>query len=92
MRRGAYNALTMSEPWYTDGLRFRCTRCGHCCTGAPGYVWVEDEELRAIAEFRGEPVEEVTGLYTRPAWRGRTLREHFGLAPVGAEERIAVPA
>ena len=31
----------MAEPWYRDGLRFECTRCGHCCTGAPGYVWVD---------------------------------------------------
>ena len=65
----------MSEPWYQDGLRFRCTRCGHCCTGAPGYVWVNDEELSAIAEFRGETVEQVRGLYTRMARRGRTLRD-----------------
>jgi Fe-S-cluster containining protein len=65
----------MSEPWYKDGLRFECTRCGKCCTGAPGFVWVNDDELRAIAEFRGESVEEVTGLYTRLARRRRTLRE-----------------
>jgi uncharacterized protein len=63
------------QPWYKDGLRFRCTRCGNCCTGAPGYVWTSDEELAAIAEFRGESLEEVEGLYTRMANRGRTLRE-----------------
>ena len=65
----------MSEPWFKDGLRFRCTRCGNCCTGAPGFVWVDDGELAAIAEFRGESVEEVTGRYTRLAKSGRTLRE-----------------
>ena len=65
----------MSEPWYQDGLRFTCTRCGKCCTGEPGYVWVNAEEVAAIAEFRGEPVEEVTALYTRLAGRRRTLRE-----------------
>ena len=65
----------MSEPWYKDGLRFGCTRCGKCCTGEPGFVWVNDDELRAIAEFRGESVEEVTGLCTRLARRRRTLRE-----------------
>ena len=65
----------MSEPWYWDGLRFQCTRCGHCCTGAPGHVWVNDEELAAIAAHRGEPLVEVAGLYTRPAHRGRSLRE-----------------
>jgi Fe-S-cluster containining protein len=65
----------MSEPWYQDGLRFRCTRCGHCCTGEPGFVWVNDEELAAIAGQRGETVEEVMALYTRMAPQGRTLRE-----------------
>src|SRR5262249_22881448 len=44
-------------------------------TGSPGYVWVNDEEVAAIAEVRGETVEEGTGLYTRPGHRGRTLRD-----------------
>jgi Fe-S-cluster containining protein len=65
----------VAEPWYKDGLRFTCTRCGHCCTGEPGYVWVTDEDLQAIAEFRGESLEEVRALYTRWSDRGRTLRE-----------------
>lgn len=66
----------MSEDvWFKEGLPFQCTRCGHCCTGSPGYVWVNDEELDAIAEYRGESVAEVTGLYTRMAKRGRTLRD-----------------
>jgi Fe-S-cluster containining protein len=65
----------MSEPWYQDGLRFSCTRCGHCCTGEPGNVWVTDEELAAIAAHRGETLEEVRSLYTRWTARGRTLRE-----------------
>src|SRR3954447_17163347 len=65
----------MSERWYADGLRFTCTQCGHCCTGAPGFVWVTDEEIAAIAEHLGRPAEEVRGLYTKPAHRGLTLRE-----------------
>ncbi|HLN31227.1 MAG TPA: YkgJ family cysteine cluster protein [Gemmataceae bacterium] len=65
----------MTEPWYQNGLRFRCTRCGNCCTGAPGYVWVDEEEIAAIAEYRGETLHEVTALYTRAAPRGRSLRE-----------------
>lgn len=64
-----------SEPWYQNGLRFTCTRCGNCCSGAPGFVWVEEEHLQAIADFRGEPLAEVRDLYTRIARRGRTLRE-----------------
>lgn len=61
--------------WYRDGLRFECTRCGKCCTGEPGYVWVNDEELVALAKFRGEPLREFRAVYTRPARGGVTLKE-----------------
>ena len=63
------------KPWYQDGLRFRCTMCGHCCTGAPGFVWVNDGEIQALAEFLHEPVEQTIALHTRPLRRGRSLRE-----------------
>jgi len=38
------------EPWYKDGLRFKCTQCGDCCTGAPGFVWVNAAEIAALAK------------------------------------------
>src|SRR5690348_15485015 len=63
------------DPWFKEGLRFRCTRCGHCCTGEPGFVWVDDAELAALADHLGESVEQTRALYTRWATRGRTLRE-----------------
>jgi len=63
------------EPWYADGLAFECTRCGACCTGDPGFVWVTEEELAAIARFLGQPLSEVRDLHARRS-RGRiTLRE-----------------
>jgi hypothetical protein len=43
-------------PWYAEGLRFHCTACGHCCTGAPGYVWITDEEIERMARHLGMPV------------------------------------
>lgn len=63
------------EPWYHAGLRFECTQCGDCCTGAPGYVWINDQELAAIANFLKMQPEELTGLHTRMTHRGRSLRE-----------------
>jgi Fe-S-cluster containining protein len=63
------------SPWYADGLAFECTRCGKCCTGAPGYVWVTDEELATIAKFLGQPLNEVRDLYSRRASGRRSLRE-----------------
>jgi Fe-S-cluster containining protein len=63
------------RPWYHAGLRFTCTQCGKCCTGDPGFVWVTDAELAAIAKFLGEPVDELRATHTRTARGRRTLRE-----------------
>ena len=38
-----------NKPWYKDGLRFTCSGCGDCCTGSPGYVWVNNEEIAQLA-------------------------------------------
>ena len=41
------------KKWYESGLSFRCTQCGNCCTGPPGYVWVSREEIQKLAEHLG---------------------------------------
>jgi Fe-S-cluster containining protein len=66
---------TPDSPWYADGLRFTCTQCGKCCTGDPGFVWVNDDELAAIARFLRVPLDEVRDRFTRRAKGHRTLRE-----------------
>ena len=43
--------LASCEPWYKDGLKFQCTGCGKCCTGAPGAVWLKPREIKQIAEY-----------------------------------------
>ena len=53
------------EPWYRDGLRFTCTRCGNCCTGASGTVQVDDVEIEALAEELDLPAIEFRRRYTR---------------------------
>ena len=42
-----------AKTWYQNGLRFECTQCGNCCTGAPGYVWVNQAEMEQLAEVIG---------------------------------------
>jgi Fe-S-cluster containining protein len=64
-----------AQPWYADGLQFTCTQCGPCCTGAPGYVWVTDADLEAIAAHLGLPLTEARALHSRTARGRRTLRE-----------------
>ncbi|MGC8638897.1 MAG: YkgJ family cysteine cluster protein [Isosphaeraceae bacterium] len=53
------------SPWYRDGLAFSCTRCGACCTGGPGYVWVTLDEIEKLARHRGEKLEEFSKRFVR---------------------------
>ena len=65
------------KPWYADGLRFHCTQCGDCCTGAPGFVWVNQEEIAAIAENRGETdLAAFEAEYVRTVGARKSLIEH----------------
>jgi Fe-S-cluster containining protein len=62
-------------PWYHEGLRFDCTRCGNCCSGAPGYVWVDADERARIAEHLGLTTETFTRRHVRRVGRGFSLLE-----------------
>lgn len=64
------------KPWYKNGLRFECTQCGDCCTGAPGFVWVNQEEIDAIAARLGMEVEAFERKYVRRIGIRRSLVEH----------------
>ncbi|GIX03670.1 MAG: zinc/iron-chelating domain-containing protein [Planctomycetaceae bacterium] len=70
------SAPSSHDVWYAPGLCFSCTQCGNCCTGAPGVVWVSDEELRNIAEFLGESYGTVFHMHTRCVDGRRSLREY----------------
>lgn len=65
----------MQQPWHREGLRFSCTRCGACCTGAPGYVWVNAEEIRQIAQHLDQPEEETKKQYVRQVGVALSLTE-----------------
>ena len=43
----------MTRRWYAEGLRFSCTRCGHCCR-RPGWIVVRPAEAERIARRLGE--------------------------------------
>jgi len=65
-----------SAPWYRDGLRFACTRCGHCCGGSAGTVRVGDAEIAALARRSQLGDAEFRAAYTRSLRRGDvSLRE-----------------
>lgn len=63
-------------PWYHAGLQFECTQCGNCCTGSPGFVWVTEDDVRAIADYLDKPIGEIRLMHTRPA-RGKSSLTEF---------------
>lgn len=66
----------MSEqPWYKDGLRFKCTQCGDCCTGAPGFVWVNKQEMQALADRLGLSLDDFQKRYARKVGIRYSLKE-----------------
>lgn len=65
-------------PWYSDGLRFKCTQCGDCCTGAPGYVWFNKSEGAKLAELLEMKVAEFYRRYARKIGIRYSLKEFAG--------------
>lgn len=61
--------------WYSGGLRFECTECGHCCSGEPGYVYVNEEEIARFAERLGLSVAEFEARFVREIGREKSLME-----------------
>lgn len=61
--------------WYADGLFFSCVKCGACCSGAPGYVWLNRGEGEAIAEFLDISREEFFSTYARRVDERYSLKE-----------------
>lgn len=66
-----------STPWYADGLKFKCTGCGDCCTGAPGFVWVNKAEIETLAAEVGLEPAEFERQYVRSIGLRKSLVE-FG--------------
>ncbi|WP_417749385.1 YkgJ family cysteine cluster protein [Rosistilla oblonga] len=64
------------KPWYKDGLRFECTQCGACCSGEPGYVWVNDDEIAALAEHMQMTIDDFEHKFVRNVGAAKSLVEY----------------
>lgn len=65
-----------AAPWFKDGLKFQCTACGDCCTGAPGYVWVDATEIAKLAKHVGLTVAEFEAKFVRKVGDRKSLIEY----------------
>jgi Fe-S-cluster containining protein len=75
------------KPWYNDGLNFKCTGCGQCCTGSPGYVWVNEKEIEAIANHLNVSKEEFMETHVRYVDGRYSLKEKSNFDCVFLQEK-----
>ncbi len=64
------------NPWYRDGLKFECTGCGDCCSGDPGFVWVNDDEIAALAAEMSLSVDAFEQRFIRQVGKDKSLIEY----------------
>ncbi len=62
--------------WYKDGLRFECQRCGSCCRGEPGVVWMNKKETKNVSMSLGVSIDIFTKKYIRLINGRISLLEH----------------
>jgi Fe-S-cluster containining protein len=67
-----------SEPWFANGLRFKCTGCGKCCTGPSGYVFLSESDLQNLADHFSLSPQEFAKKYTRLVDGGYALLDRPG--------------
>lgn len=73
------NPLDQRPYFFDEGIRFECRRCGACCTGAPGVVRVNEQEIAAIAAYSGMSVSRVVEKFLCHWGNGHCIRaDHDG--------------
>jgi uncharacterized protein len=55
----------MKDPWYKNGIKFKCKGCGKCCFGFSGYVWLTSKDIEEISSFLNLSKKEFLKKYTR---------------------------
>ena len=65
------------RPYFFDaGIRFECQRCGQCCVGEPGTIYVTPEEINALARHLHLSVADFTQRCLYPFKDSYSIREH----------------
>ncbi len=62
------------DVFYGSGLRFECTRCSECCRHTPGYVFLSQKDLEALALVTGRERPEFLRTFCRQVSLGVTRR------------------
>lgn len=58
--------MTKLPMWIEETvLTFKCTGCGACCTGSPGYVWLKEDDITRLTKFLEVDRETLLSKYCR---------------------------
>ena len=72
---------SLSQPWYSSGLKFECTQCGDCCSGSAGSVRFSEIEGNAIATRLNMPFPQFLETYCRKngqnQWELKEVKVHL---------------
>lgn len=79
--RWIIHTLTMEKPYtktyfFDQGIHFECQRCGACCTGDPGIVYVDTDEVKRIAEYLREEISSFIHKHLYPIRSGYSIKEY----------------
>lgn len=81
--RGPANPFSPANPLYNrpyffeQGLWFKCQRCGACCTGEPGIIYVSKEEITTISNYIQVAPAELIGKYLYPYQESYSIHQHL---------------
>jgi uncharacterized protein len=68
-------SITDRSYFFDQGLKFECTGCGKCCTGASGTIFVNDREATAIAKRLGMSKTTFLSKHAYPMKGGHSIKE-----------------
>jgi Fe-S-cluster containining protein len=78
--------------FFDRGIRFECQRCGACCTGDPGYIFVDKQEVLQIAEYISRDAKSFVKEFLYPFGTGFSIKEcHDGRCLFYREECTIYP-
>jgi Fe-S-cluster containining protein len=69
--------MSSKLPLWIEGkaLTFKCTGCGACCTGSPGFVWLTTHDMERLSKHFDLTKEEFLAKYCRKVGSRYSLLE-----------------
>jgi Fe-S-cluster containining protein len=76
MNRKSSDPLEQRPYFFDAGIRFQCQRCGACCTGEPGTIYVDQDEIVSLAAHLRLHMDDFIQQYLYPFKDSYSIGEH----------------